>query len=92
MFPIHEEGLVARKRYKIKYCYEDHMNNISAEEKTAYQHNFSPLIDIISRADDDKTAMAMAKQYDSENGTEMFAEAVHLMVYCIACSKFDCDC
>ena len=83
---------MARKRYKIKYCYEDYMNNVADGEKADYQNKFGPLIDIISRAEDDKEAMAMAKKYDSDNGTLMFDEAVHLMVYCIACSKFDCDC
>ncbi|WP_073613931.1 hypothetical protein [Desulfopila aestuarii] len=68
------------------------MNNSSAVEKAEYQEQFAPLIDIITRAEDDKEVMALAKAYDSEHGTEMFAEAVHLTVYCIACSKFDCDC
>lgn len=83
---------MARKRNKIQYCYEDYMKNCSAEEKSAYQEQFAPLIEIIGRADGDKEVMAMAKEYDAENNTEMFAEAVHLTVYCIACSKFDCDC
>lgn len=84
--------VVARKRNKIRFCYEDYMKNVSTEEKAVYQRQFGPLIDIISRADDDKEVMSMAKLYDSEHGTEMFTEAVHLTVYCIACSKFDCDC
>lgn len=83
---------MARKRNKISYCYHDYMKNVSAEEKSGYQQQFAPLIDIISRAEDDKEIMAMAKGHDSKNGTEMFAEAVRLTVYCIACSKFDCDC
>lgn len=68
------------------------MKQVSAEEKAGYQQRFAPLIDIISRAEDDKEIMALAKQYDSDHTTEMFAEAVHLTVYCIACGKFDCDC
>lgn len=68
------------------------MKNCSAEEKAEYQVRFAPLIDIISQAEDDKEIMALAKTYDIENNAEMFAEAVHLTVYCIACSKFDCDC
>lgn len=83
---------MARKRNKIRYCYEDYMKNISEEEKKDYRRRFAPLIDIISRADSDKEVMAMAKDYDAEQGTALFAEAVHLTVYCIACSKFDCDC
>ena len=83
---------MARKRSKIKYCYEDYIKNCSAEEKARYQQRFAPLIEIISQAEDDKAVMAMAKDYDSGHGTEMFAEAVHLTVYCIACGKFDCDC
>lgn len=81
-----------RRRNKIKYCYEDYMNNCPPEEKESYQQKFAPLIDIIGKAGDDKEVMALAKKYDSERQTEMFAEAVHLTVYCIACSKFDCDC
>lgn len=68
------------------------MKTVTAEEKTRYQRQFAPLIAIISRAEDDREIMDMAKKYDSEHTTEMFAEAVHLTVYCIACSKFDCDC
>lgn len=68
------------------------MKNCSAAEQADYQKRFAPLIDIISRAEDDKEVMNLAKVYDSQNGTDMFAEAVHLTVYCIACSKFDCDC
>lgn len=83
---------VARQRNKIQYCYEDYIKSISEHEKVEYQEKFGPLIDIISQADGDKAIMALAKTYDAENGTEMFAEAVHLTVYCIACSKFDCDC
>jgi len=83
---------VARKRTKIRYCYEDYMKNCSAAEQAEYQAQFAPLIDIISRAEDDKEVMDLAKSHDSKHGTEMFAEAVHLTVYCIACSKFDCDC
>lgn len=83
---------MARKRNKIQYCYEDYIKNISDGEKNQYLEKFGPLVDIINQADGDKEVMAMAKAYDAENGTEMFAEAVHLTVYCIACSKFDCDC
>ncbi len=83
---------MARKRNKIEYCYEDYMKNTSEEEKMDYREKFGPLIDIISQADGDREVMAMAKAYDAENGTEMFTEAVHLTMYCIACSKFDCDC
>jgi len=68
------------------------MKNSPAGEKAAYQTRFAPLVDIITRTEDDREIMALAKAYDAEHGTEMFAEAVHLTVYCIACSKFDCDC
>ena len=83
---------MATRRFKIKYCFDDHMMHVSEEEKAAYHQQFAPLVEIISRAESDKEVMAMTKEYDSKNGTEMFAEAVHLMVYCIACSQFDCDC
>lgn len=83
---------MARKRNKIRYCYEDYIKNCTAEQKAGYRQQFAPLIEILSLAEDDREIMAMAKAYDSEHGTEMFAEAVHLTVYCIACGKFDCDC
>jgi hypothetical protein len=83
---------MARKRRKIQYCYEDYMKNISAEEKAEYQSRFGPLIDIIERSDDDREVMTLSREFDQANGTKMFDEAVHLTVYCIACSKFDCDC
>ncbi len=83
---------MARKRNKIRYCYEDYMKNSREEENAMYQQQFAPLIEIISKAGDDKEVMALAKEYDNEHGTEMFTEAIRLTVYCIACSKFDCDC
>lgn len=83
---------MARKRKKIQFCYEDYMKNISETEKAEYQQKFAPLVEIIAKADGDKEVMAMAREYDTANDTKMFDEAVHLTVYCIACSKFDCDC
>lgn len=83
---------MARKRNKIRYCYEDYLKNCSDQEGADYQQRFAPLIEIMAAAEDDREIMAKAKAYDSEHGTEMFAEAVHLTVYCIACGKFDCDC
>ncbi len=89
---FYSRHIVARKRTKIRYCYEDYMKTLSDEEITDYQQRFMPLINIIAEAEDDKAVMAMAKEYDTQHGSEIFAEAVHLTVYCIACSKFDCDC
>lgn len=83
---------MARKRNKIRYCYEDYMNTLSTAERGDYQQRFAPLIDIMAQAEDDREIMALAKAYDSNHNTAMFDEAVHLTVYCIACSKFDCDC
>lgn len=83
---------MARRRSKIRYCYEDYINTLSETEQADYQQQFGPLIDIMDRAESDKEIMALAKTYDKENGSSMFEEAVHLTVYCIACSKFDCDC
>jgi hypothetical protein len=83
---------VARKRTKIRFCYEDYMKNCPVEERDGYQQRFAPLIEIIARAEDDREVMELAREYDQANGTELFAEAVHLTVYCIACSKFDCNC
>ena len=83
---------MTRKRTKIRYCYEDYMTTLPETTRTEYQQRFAPLINIIDGAEDDKEIMALAKAYDSEHQTAMFDEAVHLTVYCIACSKFDCDC
>jgi len=83
---------MARKRNKIRYCYEDYMKHSSEEVQAEYKERYAPLIEIMAKAEDDREIMALAKEYDARQGTEMFAEAVHLTVYCIACSKFDCDC
>lgn len=83
---------MARGRNKIRYCYEDYMKTVTDEERLEYQRKYAPLIEIIAKGENDKQIMAMAKEYDSNHSTEMFSEAVHLTVYCIACSKFDCDC
>ena len=83
---------MARKRRKINYCYQDYKSTLSEEERTDYQKRFAPLIDIMVNAADDREIMTLAKAYDSEHQTTMFEEAVHLTVYCIACSKFNCDC
>lgn len=83
---------VARRRKKIQYCYEDYMKTLPAEERTSYQEKFAPLVQIIEDAENDKAIMAQAREFDAANGTAMFEEAVHLTVYCIACSKFNCDC
>lgn len=68
------------------------MRTSSAEHQAQYRKKYQGLISIIEETDGDRQIMAKAKEYDAEHGTEMFAEAVHLTVYCIACSKFDCDC
>lgn len=83
---------MARKRNKIKFCYEDYMANISDEEKSGYQQRFHELIEIIGRADDDREVMALAKEHDAVHNSGLFDEAVHLTMYCIACHKMDCDC
>lgn len=68
------------------------MRTSSAEHQAQYRKKYQGLISIIEETDGDRQIMAKAKEYDTEHGTEMFAEAVHLTIYCIACSKFDCDC
>lgn len=68
------------------------MRHSGEEEQARYQREFAPLIEIIHATEGDRQIMAAAKEYDAEHHTEMFAEAVHLTVYCIACHKFDCDC
>lgn len=83
---------MARKRNKIRYCYNDYMTHISEEDRTAYRLKYQPLVEIIDRVEDDREIMDLAKEYDGGNGTDMFGEALHLMVYCIACHKMDCDC
>ncbi|WP_419174600.1 hypothetical protein [Desulfosediminicola sp.] len=83
---------MARGRNKIRYCYEDYMKTVTDTERLEYQRRYAPLIDIIARGENDREVMTMAREYDSEHSTEMLAEAIHLTVYCIACSKFDCDC
>lgn len=83
---------MARRRNKIRYCYQDYMNHISEKEKLHYQEQHGPLIDIISCNESDREIMELAKEYDSKNNTDIFNEAVRLTTYCIACHKIDCTC
>lgn len=83
---------MARVRKKIQYCYEAYMAHLPQEEKDEYQRKYAPLVTIIMEGKGDKDVLARAKEHDAEAGTELFAEAVHLTVYCIACHEFDCSC
>ncbi len=83
---------MSRRRKKIEYCYEDYIKAMSAEELARYKKSLAPLVAIMGNAASDREILDQAKAYDAEHGTDMFGEAVHFASYCIACSKFDCDC
>ena len=83
---------MSSRRSKIQYSYEDYIKTLSAEDLESYKKRLAPLIEIIESASSDRDVLNKAKTYDSEHGTDMFGEAVHFATYCIACSKFDCDC
>lgn len=83
---------MSRRRTKIKYSYEDYIKTLSPEELQSYNKSLAPLIRIIMSGAADREVLEQAKTYDSEHGTDMFGSAVKFASYCIACSKFDCDC
>ncbi len=83
---------MARSRNKIRYCYNDYLEHSDEEERERYQRLFAPLAAILETTEDDRQIIDQARRYDSEHGTEIFAEAVRLTAYCIACHKMDCDC
>jgi len=83
---------MSSRRNKIKYCYEDYVKSLPAEEAASYQKSLAPLVVIMESANTDREILDQAKTYDAKHGTDMFGEAVHFKVYCIACSKFACDC
>ena len=68
------------------------MLHSTEEQQQDYRQRFAPLVEIITTTEGDREIMARAREYDALHDTEMFAEAVHLTIYCIACHKFDCDC
>lgn len=80
------------RRNKIKYSYDDYLKTLSAREAVALKERLAPLVAIIESAESDREIIEQAKIYDAEHGTDMFGEAVQFTVYCIACSKFACDC
>lgn len=80
------------RRNKIKYSYDDYLKTLSAREAVALKERLAPLVAIIESAASDREIIEQAKIYDAEHGTDMFGEAVQFTVYCIACSKFACDC
>lgn len=83
---------MSRRRSKIKYCYEDYVKTLPTEEVAAYNDGLSTLITIMENATTDREILDQAKAYDAEHGTDVFGQAVHFTAYCIACSKFECDC
>lgn len=79
-------------RNKIKYSYEDYISTLSGDELTVCKKRLAPLISILEESENDREILSKMKAYDTEHGTDMFAEAIQFTVYCIACSKFACDC
>ncbi len=83
---------MSRRRNKIKYSYDDYVKTLSGDAVSSFLERLAPLIAIIESAESDREILDQAKAYDAEHGTDMFGEAVQFTVYCIACSKFSCDC
>ncbi len=81
-----------RRNGKIKFSYENYLTTLSESELNEYKERFAPLIAIINEVDGDPQIIARAKAYDAEHQTEIFAEAVNMKIYCIACQKVECDC
>jgi hypothetical protein len=83
---------MVRTRKKIEFCYLDYIQTLSDEELGGVQERLAPLVTIMEKAASDRDIIAEAKSYDAEHGTDMFGEAIKFTAYCLACSKFDCDC
>jgi len=81
-----------KKRKKIAFCYKDYCLTLSDAERTQYQQNIQPLIDIIATSADDHEIMQRAREYDAAHDTDLFGEAVNLKTYCVACHRVDCIC
>lgn len=83
---------MARKRDKIKYCLDDYLAHLPAQEKSEFLLKNTVLIAIVHSAAGDEKIMSEAKRYDEENGTDVFSDVIKFRIYCIACHKIDCDC
>ena len=83
---------MARKRDKIRFCFDDYLATLSSEERSQFLLDNTDLISIIYSGDSDEKIMSEARKFDEENGVELFAEVIRFRVYCIACHKLDCDC
>ncbi|OGQ99222.1 MAG: hypothetical protein A2521_04450 [Deltaproteobacteria bacterium RIFOXYD12_FULL_57_12] len=86
------KAMTRKKRNKIKFCLEDYISTLSAEEKWQYMKEIGPLEEIIYSSGDDEEIMLRAREFDAEHGTDTFSQAVNLVSYCIACHKFECNC
>ena len=81
-----------KKRNKIVICYEDYCQTLSDAERAQYQKSIQPLIDIISRSEDDNEIMQRAREYDAGHDSDIFGAAVDLKTYCLACHRIVCNC
>ncbi len=81
-----------RRKDKIKFSFENFLTTLNESEQVDYLVRFAPLRAIMEEVDGDTEIMARAKAYDAEHGADIFAEAVNMKVYCIACQKVQCDC
>lgn len=84
--------MARRRKDKIKYSYENYITTLSESEKAEYNSKYAELIVVMEESSSDKMIMDRAKAMDEENGSGLFAEAVRMKVYCIACQKVECDC
>ena len=81
-----------KKRKKIKYCFEDFCKTVSKEDKQKFHESYSPLVEIIYSAESDEEILLKAREYDRNNSTDIFSQAVNFTIYCLACHRFDCTC
>ena len=83
---------MARKRDKIRFCLDDYLATLTADERSQFLLDNTDLLSIIYNGVSDEKIMSDARKYDEENGTDLFSEVIRFRVYCIACHKLDCDC
>lgn len=83
---------MGRKRDKIRFCMDDYLATLTAEDRSQFLLDNTNLISIIYAGESDEKIMSEARRHDEENGTDLFTEVIRFRVYCIACHKLDCDC
>lgn len=91
-FGQHRYDMNQKKRKKIQFSYEDYCRTIGDQERSEFQSQYRPLIEIIYAAGDDQEILERSREYDVLHHTDIFSLAIDFKTYCIACHRVDCVC